>query len=459
MQRCFGVLASVLLATTALATPAFAETLAEAMMAAYDNNPTLQAARAAQRATDEGVPQALAGWRPTVEVSGSVGKRHIWQESDEVGETDRGRTPRTISASLSQPLYTGGRVAAAVAGAEQTVLAGRADLLDIEQQVLFDVVIAYMNVLRDRAVLDLNVNNVQVLLRQLQASQDRFRVGEITKTDVAQSEARHSRAIADRAEAEGNLQTSRAAYQAVTGHLPEYLEAPQLAAGLPATLQAAVALAADQNPRVIALQYAARAAEAGVDQIWGELLPTVSLNAAYDRSIDPGLLDTETDSVEATLNLSVPIYQAGAVYSRVREQKHTANQRRIQVFEARRAAVETAIASWETWTATTAAIRSTRDQIDANRIALEGVQREAQVGSRTVLDVLDAEQELLDSRVELVVAQRDEQVAAFQVMQAVGRLTAPELGLPVPIYDPAAHYMEVRDQWLGTGVETVPETE
>lgn len=463
MQRNSRLLAAVLLGSTAFASPASAESLVEALSAAYNNNPTLMAARSALRATDESVPQALAGWRPTVQVSADAGKSRVWSERPGVFGTPAKTTetlmPRGVNVSLSQPIYTGGRIDAALLSAEHQVLAGRADLVSTEQQVLLSAATQYMNVLRDQATLELNVKNVQVLQRQLEAAQDRFRVGEITKTDVAQAEARSARAIADRVRAEGDLQASRAAYQAAVGHMPENLKRPDLRTPMPENLQKAVTLAGDENPRVIALRFAARAAEAAVDQITGELLPQLALRAGYTKSIDQSSLETEIDAVEATLNLTVPIYQAGSVYSRAREQKHIANQRRIQVHEARRTAIQEATAAWETWMAARARIQSYFKQIEAGEIALEGVEREAQVGSRTVLDVLDAEQELLDSRVNLVVAQRDEQVAAFLVVQATGRLTALGLELPVPVYDPTEHYMQTRDRWFGTHTDLVPEME
>lgn len=454
------VLAVTLLGTTAIGSPALAETLEEAMAAAYNNNPTLLARRSALRATDESVAQAISGWRPTVQFNGEVGKSFIAssvESSSGTRESDQTVTPRSAAVSVSQPLYTGGRVSAAVESAEDSVLAGRADLANTEQAVLLEVATSYLNVLRDGAVLELNTKNVQVLRRQLEAAQDRFRVGEITKTDVAQAEARLSRAIADRVRAAGTLEATRAAYQNAVGHLPEQLQPPKPVLNLPVSSGEVVALAADENPAVIAAAWAARAAEAGVDQIVGELYPRASLNATFAKSIDQSTRGVESDVAEATLAVTVPLYESGSVYSRVRGQKHTANQRRIQVYEARRNAVEAAKAAWETWQAAKARIESLSAQIRAAEIALEGVQREAQVGSRTVLDVLDAEQELLDSRVNLVVAQRDEKVAAFQILQATGRLTGPALGLAVDYYDPKQHYDRVRGKWIGTDVELVPE--
>ncbi len=458
MNRSFAVLLGSLLASTALAPPASAESLLDAMAAAYNNNPTLLARRAALRATDETVPQALSGWRPTVQVTGEAGVTGI---NRSVGRNDSSTKifPRGASLQISQPLYTGGRVAAALEGAEYSVLAGRADLAATEQRVMFDVATAYMDVLAAQAVVELNSKNVEVLKRQLEAAQDRFRVGEITKTDVAQAEARYGGAIAGRVQAAGQLEAARARYASLVGQPPVDLQPPAALVNLPTSLAEAVAIAADENPSVTAAAYAASAAQAGVDQIEGELYPRVSAVASIARFDEQSARDTDTESAEATIQVSVPLYQSGSVYSRVRSQKHTANQRRIQVYETRRAAVEQATAAWETWQASKAQIESLGTQIRAAEIALEGVQREAQVGARTVLDVLDAEQELLEARVNLVSAQRDEKVAAFQLMQAMGRMTAASFGLSVELYDPTEHYRAIRNVWFGTDVELVPERE
>lgn len=455
MRRGLVGFAGWLLASSTLVAPASAETLIEAMAAAYNNNPTLLARRSQLRATDEGVPRALSGWRPQVQVTGEAGKGRQWSDTG-TRDSDSTLTPWGATLSVEQPVYTGGRVDAAIKAAENSVLAGRADLVDIEQQVLLAVATAYMDVLQNLAVLDLRRKNVQVLQRQLEAAQDRFRVGEITRTDVSQAEARRAEAVADRVRAEGELQAARAAYQRLVGHAPENLVPPDFGVNLPNSLGEAVSLASDENPTVTAATFAALAAERGVDQVEGELYPTVSLRASSSRFEDQQLRGTTTESLRATVNVTVPLYQAGSTYSRIREQKHIANQSRIQVHESRRLAVEEATAEWERWQAERASITSRTTQIQAAEVALEGVQREAQVGARTVLDVLDAERELLNARVELVRAQRNEKVRAFTLLQAVGRLTAPGVGLPVDLYDPTQHYMDVRGKWFGTDAELVP---
>lgn len=456
MHQRLSLMTGCILASLGMAAPAGAETLIEAMAYAYNSNPTLLAARAALRATDEAVPQALSGWRPTVSVVGEAGYSSIETKTPTTsGSTDL--NPWSVQIQLQQPLYTGGRVSAAVRNAEKSVLAGRASLMNTEQTVLLNVATAYMNVLRDEALLELNRKNVDVLKRQLQAAQDRFRVGEITRTDVAQAEARLANAVSDRIASEGTLETSRATYMAVVGRGPKDLKTPELTINFPPSSATASEAAALNNPGVVSARYTAEAAAAGIDQIAGELLPTVNLNLAAGRAKNQSVDGYQSTFGEATVSISVPLYQAGSVSSRVREQKHTANQRRIQIHEQRRAAIQSATQAYETWLAAKASIESLQTQIDASEIALEGVEREAQVGARTVLDVLDAEQELLSARVSLVSSERNERVSAFQILQAMGRLTASDLSLPVEVYNPVINYEDVRGAWFGTGVNLISE--
>ncbi|MBF0373647.1 MAG: TolC family outer membrane protein [Alphaproteobacteria bacterium] len=443
MKRTMGLLTAALLATTG-AGAARGQTLEEALATAYLSHPTLLAARAQLRAVDENVPVALSGWRPTVSLGGQAGKTRV-----ETAGTSGTISPRSASLSASQPLFSGGRTIAAVDQAERTVLAQRAALQGTEQAVLFDAIVAYMNVVRDQAVLELNINNVQVLRRQLDATRDRFRVGEITLTDVAQAEARLARSIADRVQAEGNLKTSRAAFENAVG-IPagsvKPIDPPKV--GVTA-LEQAVAAAISQNPAVLSAEQNALAAVHGVDLVRGELLPSIALTGDLGRSENASLAGGRTETASAAIEVSVPLYQSGATYGRLRQQKHVAGQRRIQVDETRRDAIESASQSWENLVTSQARTESFAAQIKAAQIALEGVQREAQVGSRTVLDVLDAEQELMDARVSLVRAQRDEVVTAFQLKASMGQLTAQTLGLPVPVFDPTVHYREVRGKWFG----------
>lgn len=458
MHKRLSLMSGWILASLGMATPANAESLIEAMAYAYNNNPTLLSGRAGLRAIDESVPQALSGWRPTVSLSGEYGASRVEGKSDTATST-QDLNPWSVQLSLQQPLYTGGRVSSAVKVAENTVLAGRAQLMTVEQTVLLNVATVYLNVLRDEALVELNKSNVTVLQRQLQAAQDRFRVGEITRTDVAQAEARLAAAISDRVTSEGTLESSRATYAAIVGRRPQNLQQPSVSVNFPPSPEIAAEAAAAGNPSVISARYTADAAAAGVDQISGELLPSVYLNMAVGRAKNQSVEGFQSTFGEVTVNISVPLYQGGSVQSRVREQKHTANQRRIQIHEQRREAIASATESYETWLAAKASIESLDSQIKASEIALEGVEREAQVGARTVLDVLDAEQELLEARVDKVVAERNERLAGFQLLQAMGRLTAMDLALPVDVYNPVQNYDDVRGAWFGTGVNLVPEPE
>ncbi len=435
---------------------AHAQTLEDALKAAYLNNPILLGQRARLRATDERVPQALGNWRPSVEITGAAGLSGITTKGGgSGGSTTLGGQhvePRSVGVTLTQPLFRGGRTLAATSSAENVVRAERARLIKTEQDVLLSAATAFLDVFRDEAVVSLNVNNVQVLRRQLEATRDRFDVGEITRTDVHQAEARLARANADRIQAEGDLEASRAAYEKVVG-MPSArnLKAPELPGGLPENKEAALKVAAVNNPDVITAEFDKQAQLDTVDEVRGELLPEINVSTGVTRNLEASIENRRVDTAEVKLNLTVPLYQQGTVYSRLREAKQTAAERLHAIDRARRDSVESATRAWESLVTATARVKAFKSQIDANIVALEGVEREAQVGSRTVLDVLDAEQELLDSRVNHVRAQRDEVVAIFQLKAAVGQLTARDMKLPAELYDPTKHYDEVRDKWFGTG--------
>jgi outer membrane protein len=439
------------------ATPAQAQSMTEALSEAYTNNPTLQAARARLRATDENVPQALSNWRPTVTAGANYGVADGESRTSRAGSaTDTSRNPRGANLTVTQPLYRGGRTVAGTNRAEAQVLAERARLMATEQQVLSDGVNAYVNVLRDSALLRLNQNNERVLTRQLQATNDRFRVGEITRTDVAQAEARLARARADREAAEGNLQNSRANYVRVIGAQPGALREPGPLATPVRSREEAISMAAGNNPNVIAANFDERAAIDNVDLIFGELLPSVSLQGQAFDNTDPSVRGGFSRGYQASAVLSVPIYQGGQEYSRVRQAKQQAQLARQVLDDTRRQSQEAASRAWDTLNTARAQVNSTRAQIRASEVALDGVSREALVGSRTTLDVLNAEQELLDARVSLVRALRDLVVASYALAAATGRLSARDLGLQVDFYDSDANYRAVRGRVVGTGVPGDP---
>jgi outer membrane protein len=440
----------IIIASLGLSGAALAETLDEALISAYTSNTTLQSQRARVRANDELVPQALSNWRPTVKISGDAGRAKI--SSNSLFPTNQTTSPRDVGLTITEPLYRGGRTVAQTKQAEATVQSERALLAATEETVLLNAVTAYVNVVQGVAVVDLNKNQEQVLQRQLDATNDRFRVGEVTRTDVAQAESRLSAAHADRIQSEGDLQAAVANYVSMVGHAPANTMAPNTAIGVPPSVGDAKALALDQNPNILAAQYIYDAAAYGIDLVAGELLPQVSLNGNASHSVDSSFATSYSRVYEGSINVTVPIYQQGQEYSRLRQQKHIAGQRRIELDSTRRDTVESVARAWEALQTARARTTSYADQIRAAEVALEGVRRESQVGSRTVLDVLNQEQELLVARVNLVRAQHDEAVGVYQLKSSVGQLTAQALALPVEIYDPVKHYDEVRDQWIGTAI-------
>jgi outer membrane protein len=365
-------------------------------------------------------------------------------------ETDNSLTPYTVGAEVVQPLYRGGRTVAETDRAEARISAARAALRSSEQDVLLQVATAYFNVLRDTAVVELNQNNVRVLERQLEATRDRFSVGEVTRTDVSQAEARLAGSKADLISAQGNLANTRAQYERLVGNKPDNLEIPNPLSGLPTSVTDVLAIAQEQHPDVVQAQYTEDAAKSDIRLSEGSLYPEVNLSAGVQRAYEASQEDLTSDSAEILAQVTVPLYQKGAVYSSVRAAKQTAGQARVQVDEARRAVIENATSSWETLVTARASIESQQAQVSSAEVALDGVQREASVGSRTVLDVLDQEQELLQARVNLVGSRRDAAVAEFQVKAAMGALNAQVLGLPVEIYDTESNYNKVKDQWWGT---------
>jgi outer membrane protein len=438
------------------------------MASAYQSNPTLLSERSKLRATDELVPQALSNWRPTVTVSGNATRSNTYSyinSGSTIGGVTSG-TPQgtqvtaagttiynaeTMGLSVTQPIFRGGRTVAQTRQADAQVEAERAQLSITEQQVLLNVATAYLNLVQAQSVLQLSINNEQVLQRQLDSVQDRFRVGEVTRTDVAQAQSRLSAAHADRTQAEGSLRTARAAYVQTVGHLPDKVEYPDTLPGLPADAQAAQALAATQNPSIGNAQATYQAALEGIDLIAGELLPQVSVTGTAERIVNFDGPSTLENVAQAVISVTVPIYQSGQEYSRLRAQKQTAGQTRATLDQSRRDVEESLTAAWESLQTGRARRASYTDQINAAKVALEGVTRENQVGSRTVLDVLNAEQELLQAEVNEVQAHHDEIVAAYQLLNATGQLTAQYLALPVELYDPMAHYEEVHDSWVGFG--------
>jgi len=436
-------------------TAAQAQTLTQALTEAYNTNPQLLAQRALLRATDEQVPQALSFWRPTVNFTGQAGiSANSIQTRLEPPPTNRSHVqlrPNLLELQAAQPIYRGGRTEAQTRQAINTVESTRAQTLAVETSVFQAVAQAYLDVVRDQELVEVQRNNVEVLREQLVATQDRFRVGEVTRTDVAQAESSLAQAQGTLVTQQGNLEVSRAEYVRAVGHSPGRLTLPRERPALPATREEALSLAAGNNYNVISATFAELAARDNIDVVRGQLLPQISVVGTLSRSLDQAtsFKGTLLNTAQITAQLTMPLYEGGAIYSQTRQAEQTVGQRRSQADDARRAAVQTATQFWATLEAGRASIASFSAAVRAAQIALAGVQQQALVGTSTTLDVLIQNQQLLNTQSQLVTAEHDTALAEFNLAAATGRLIAPELKLPVKLYDMERHYKEVKHKWIG----------
>lgn len=446
-----GILGAVLAGSVsliAMAAPAWGQSLEDTLIMAYNSNPTLQAERASLRAIDEGRVQAMAGRLPTVSADASISRQHVESQSTFVIGDDQVQsnstsdaTPKNYSITASQLIYGGGQVSGAIDQATAQIMAGRESLRSVEQTVLVDAVTAFMNVRRDSRVVEIRRNNAEVLAQHLQAARDRFEVGEITRTDVAQAEARLSGAQAELSAAQSQLAVSRAAYERVTGQPPATLEEPPALPGMPDSLADAAEFAYQSSPQLLAAQFSEESARHAIRIARSNLRPEVTLSASASAARDSSFSGDERDSTSVTGRVSIPIFTGGLNRSRVRAAVAQEEQARHQVRQARRQVTEGVTNAWSNYVTSLAVIESSQQAVRANEIALDGVEQEAYVGIRTTLDVLDAEQELLNSRLTLVTAERDSYVAGYQLLQAMGLVSAEQLGLAVDVYDPAEQDM------------------
>jgi outer membrane protein len=426
-----------------------AQSLIESLSTTYNSNPDLLAGRATLRQTDETLAQAVANWRPRISLS-------LEYNRIQADSFPRLRTPtfnelngRTVLATVTQPLFRGGKTVADTAAARANIQAQRALLMDTEQTVLLNAVTSYADLIRDRGIVDVRRNNVRVLTEQLTATRERFRVGELTVTDVAQAEARREQANADLVLAEANVRISEAAYQRTVGQLPGTLGDLPLIGAIPGSEDEAIALAMDLGPRAVSAQHRIAAAAYGVNSAVGDLLPQVNLVGFIQQTAD---VTTPTDqfyTYGVRVQATVPIFQNGTEWSRIRSAKELVGQRRNELDSARRLAAETVIRAWRNLESSRSRVVSFSAAVRANETALNGVRQEALVGSRTTLDVLNAEQELLNSQVNLIIARHDVQVSYYGVLSGIGRLTARALALPVEYYDEERYYNEVGSRWIG----------
>ena len=447
------LLAGAALAGSAAIAPASAETLMGALARAYSGNPTINAQRAALRATNETVPQALSGYRPRVNASADIGAQSDFTRGS-ANAAANGRSdylPRGVSLSVDQTIWNGNRVGNSVRAAESQVLAGRETLRNTELQVLLDSVTAYMNVMRDSATLAVRRQNIEVIEEQLRQVNDRFRVGEVTRTDVAQAESRLAAARSTAAVAEATLKASIATYRQRIGQEPQSLAPAQPAdKKLPRNLPSAVASALAAHPAIQAAMHGVDSAQLNVKVIEGELYPSLTARGTLAKRWDLQTSGLERQSASIVATLTVPIYEGGQVYSRVRQAKEQAGQQRLNVDVVRDQVRQAVTAAWGSVEATRLQVAAAQAQVQAATIALSGVREEAKVGQRTTLDVLNSQQELAEGRVALISAQRDRVVATYSLLSSLGRLTASDLGLKVAQYDSTKHFNQVRDKWIGT---------
>jgi outer membrane protein len=445
----FGVMTSIIVLTHA--TGISAETLESALARAYGNNPTLNAQRANVRSTDENVARAKSGYRPQVNGSADVGRTFTdVNRGGAAGSTIERLTPRGFGVEIDQSIFNGFRTVNSVRQAESSVFGARENLNNNEQNTLFDSASVYMNVLRDTAILDLQRNNVEVIDEQLRQTRDRFNVGEVTRTDVAQAESRLAASRSQASLAEANLRTSIAQYRQVVG-----VEPRQLAPGrpldrlLPRNVDSALKIAFGEHPAIKAALHGVDVAELQVKIEEGALAPQVGVRGSVTQRYDSQISGDNVLAASVVAQLTVPIYEGGQAYATTRQAKETVGQRRLEADSIRDQVRAAVISSWGQLEAARAQIQAAQAQVDAAETALNGVREEARVGQRTTLDVLNAQQELLNARVNLITAQRDRVVASYAVVQATGRLNSRALGLAVNHYSPKIHYDQVKDLWGG----------
>jgi outer membrane protein len=440
---------SATLVAALMAGTASADTLRGALVSSYQTNPTLTAQRQTLEATDATVAIARAAGRP--QVSATVGLNRTLTQSGVLINGGKGPTV-TAGVDLSYPLFNGGSVKNSVRAAKTRVEAGRATLRAVEGDVFTQAVSAYMDVIRDRAIVELNQNNVKVLETNLQATRDRFQIGDLTRTDVAQSEARLQLGQAQLATARGQLTASEATYRQVIGHAPGQLTPPPPLPPLPATADEAVQIALSNNPDLVSISRQAIAAGYDVNVARASRLPTLSgvVSDTYANNLAGNNSPFPNSGNATTVGLSarVPILQGGLPAARIRQAQAQQGQVLEQVVGTERAVVQATRAAFATYDAAQKAIQAQTVAVQANQLALEGNRAEQSVGTRTIIEVLNAEQELLNSQVALVTAKRDAYVAGFQLLNAMGQAEAQDLGLDGgPLYDPLGNYRRVANNW------------
>jgi outer membrane protein len=447
-------IAAAILLIQMAATSARADTMEAALMRAYQSNPQLNAQRAQVRATDENVPQALSGYRPKVAVTASAGGQYSNQlvTSSSTGQKieEGPQGPHAVGLTATQTLFNGNQTANKTRAAESQVFGAREALRLLEQSVLLAAATIYMDYLRDAAILEVQRSNTRVLEQTLKQTRDRYSVGLVTPTDVAQSEAQLAAGQTQELAAEATLNTTRANFRRIIGNEPS-----QLAPGspvdrfFPATLGDAVNIALVENPNVTSAMYGIDVSFLNVKISEGALFPTVSVQATVQKTWQQTITQISQFAASAIAQVTVPIYQGGAEYSLIRQSKETLAQQRLTLEQIRDQARADLVSAWGQLLASKSQVTSSQSQVDASEIALEGVRKEASVGQRTTLDILNQQQALVNARLALVTAQHDRVVASYTVLSSIGRLSPQVLRLPTPLHDPSVHYFQVRDSWAG----------
>ena len=445
-----GVLAAVFgaIAFALAAGPVAAESMSAALGSAYTDNPDLNSARAQLRAIDEGVPKALSGYRPQISLSGDVSTKTT--RSSLLPEWSKGSMPRGYQLSVEQPIFLGFRTTNSVKLAQSSVKAAREQLKVVEANVLLDAVTAFMDVVRAQVVVNLTAQNIEFLREQLRAAEDRLNVGEGTRTDVAQTNARLQEGISDYAQAVADLNRAIATYIQVIGHRPQSLGGYNgIERLLPRTMDAGLAVALSDHPSIVAALYNIDIASYNVRIAEGAMLPTIGIQGSFTHRDDESFDGSWNEDARITGQLTVPLYQGGEAAANVRQFKETLGQRRLDLESARAQVRQSFVSAWGQLDAARAQVTAAESQVSAQQLVLTGVIEERRVGQRTTLDVLNAQQDLLQARVALVNAQYTKVVGAYSLLSAYGKLDAKTLALAVDVYDPTEHFYAVRDKWGG----------
>ncbi|MBU6462363.1 MAG: TolC family outer membrane protein [Bradyrhizobium sp.] len=438
-------------------TAASGESLPEALAKAYQTNPQLNAERARQRATDENVPQALAGYRPQIIASLSGGLQAVRNLLPDNTVQSATLKPWIIGVTVTQTLFNGFKTANSVRVAELQVQSGREALRNVGQGVLLDAVTAYTNVLANQSLVEAQRSNVSFLQETLAITQRRLQAGDVTPTDTSQAEARLSRGKADLNAAEVNLAVSQATYTQVIGNSPGALRpAETVDRYLPRSRDDATTLALKQNPAVLAAGFDVDIASTNIRVAESSLMPTVTLqgNASHSMDDDQTLGTFRTDQASVTGQVTAPIYDGGTAASQTRQAKELTTQSRLVLDQVRNQARTAALGAWVANEGAKVAVSASESEVRAATIALQGVQKEAQGGQRTTVDVLNSEADLISAKARLIGAQRDRVIASYTLLSAVGRLDVKTLGLNTPDYLPEVHYHQVRDAWEGLRTRT-----